>query len=311
MKKIVFLILSAALAVTFVWIAGCSSNSTDPTPKTVGDTTSVEFQTVSNALENAESVDGMIIDGTFELIGTFFATAAPRENKPASAADPIFHEASMYWYRVETATETTFVSGHPDSIENISDWTRTDSLQFRNSGTPAMFPNPDSLNEIRAGVLLDGYATMTDDSIHAARHITIAGEPGSLAAMGDVTINAGGTTSAFLSITSYANDTVATCNFGLNMASSWNNLSANLSNIIDSGGCPTAGTIVWAGQLSLDCVRADNGLSINGGWTYVQTFAGDQVTRVFENSTTRWTETSTCGDHAQASPFRKIANPLK
>jgi hypothetical protein len=311
MKRIAILILAAALALTFAWLAGCSSNSTNSTPKTAGDTTSVQFQTVSDAFDMADGVDGMVINGTFELIGTFFAPAAPRQNQRATAADPVFHEASMYWYCVNTATETTFVSGHPDSIENISEWTRIDSLQFLNSGTPSMFPNMDSLSEIKAGVQLDGYALMTDDSIHATRHIDIAGEPGSLALKGDVTINAGGTTSAYVASTFYHNDTATTCQLGINMVSAWRNLAANLSNVIDSGGCPSAGSITWAGQLALDCVRADDTLSVNGGWTYLQTFNGTQVTRVFENATTRWTVTDSCGARQQLSPLRKSANLLR
>jgi hypothetical protein len=310
MKRITLFVMIAALAVTLAWLAGCNGSSTDSKPKAVGDTSSVEYQTVAEAFDDAESVDGMVLNGTFELIGSFFAPAAPRGNHRATAADPVFHEASMYWYCVNTASETTFVSGHPDSVENISNWTRVDSLQFLHSTTPVMVPNADLLTEIRAGVQLDGHATLTDDSVYATRHLEIVGAPGSLASHGDVTINAGGTTSGLIAITTYHNDIATHCQFGTTMTSVWRDLSINLADF-ENGSCPTAGSITWSGMLSLECARGEDSLSINGGWAYNQTFDGDQVTRVFENTTTRWSTTETCGSDVQTSPFSKDANPLK
>ncbi len=312
MKRLVTLLLSVALAVTLAWMLGCSgSSSTDSDPKAVGDTNSTEFQTAAEAFDMAEGVDGMVFDGAFDLIGSFMVSGAPRETRAASAGDPVFHVSSMYWYRVESVTETTFVVGHPDSIQNISEWIRIDSLQFLHVDTPKMIPDPALVTQIRGGVQLDGYSVLTDDSVHATRHLQITGAPGSLAVMGDVVINAGGTTSAALTISDVWRDTATICQIGLNMASVWTNLAVNIAAITDSGKCPTAGSIVWNGTLAIACARGDDSLNFNGGWSVSQTHDGDQVTYVIENATTRWTVTEACGDDSQASPFRQDKNPLK
>jgi len=312
MRRLVFLLLFAAMATTLAWMLGCGSSKTaDSTPKAVGDTSSVEFQTISSTFDLADDVDGMVMNGALELIGSFVVPTAPRENRPASAGDPVFHEASMYWYHVAAVTETTFVTGHPDSIGNISDWVRIDSLQFLHLDTPKMIPDPALVTEIRAGVQLDGHALMTDDSVHATRYLQVTGEPGSLAARGEVVVNAGGTTVAGLTIAKTQRDTLTTCQIGLNMASVWQNLSVNIAAVADSAKCPTAGSMTWTGTLSVDCTRGDDSLTFNGGWSASRTFDGDQVTCVFENATTRWTVTKTCGDEPLASPFRKHPNPLR
>lgn len=311
MKRLVLFLLCAALAVALSTILGCGSSSTDSTPKVVGDTNSSEFQTASNVFDLADDVDGMVLDGALELIGTFTTPAAPRESRPASAGDPVFHESSMYWYHVANVTETTYVVGRPDSIQNISNWVRIDSLQFLHLDTPKMIPDPALVTEIKAGVQLDGFAVMTDDSVHATRHLQITGAAGSLAERGDVVVNAGGTTVAGLTVAKVWRDTLTTCQVGLNMASVWSNLAVNLAAVSDSGKCPTAGSITWTGTLSVDCARGDDSLKFSGGWLARQTYNGTQVTYVFENATTRWTVTKTCGDAPLASPFRKDANPLR
>ena len=312
MKRLVFLLLCAASVMAVTRMVGCGSGkSTDSTLKVVGDTNSAEFQTASDVLDLADDVDGMVIDGTLELIGSFVVPAAPRENRAAAAGDPVFHESSMYWYHVGTAAETTFVTGHPDSIQNISEWIRIDSLQFLHLDTPKMIPDPALVTEIKAGVQLDGHALMTDDSVHATRHLQITGVPGSLAERGDVVVNAGGATVAGLTISKTWRDTLTTCQIGLNMTSVWQNLNVNIAAVADSGKCPTAGSMAWTGTLAVDCARGDDSLKFNGGWLASQTFDGDQVTYVFENATTRWTVTKTCGDEPLTSPFRKHPNPLR
>ncbi|PWB68412.1 hypothetical protein C3F09_11705 [candidate division GN15 bacterium] len=311
MKKLILLILCTAAAVTIYWMSGCNGSSTDSNPKTTGDTTSAEFQTASEVFDLAYSVDGMALDGALDLIGQFVTPAAPRQSRPAVTGDPVFHEGSMYWYHVGTATETTFVAGHPDSILNISEWIRIDSLQFMHLDTPKMIPDPALLTEIKAGVQLDGHALMTDDTVHATRHLQVTGEPGSLAALGDVVINAGGTTVAGLTLSSVWRDTLTVCQVGVNMGSTWQNLALNLTAAIDSGKCPTAGSINWSGILAVDCARGDDSLKFNGQWSASQTHNGNLVTRVFENATTRWTVTDTCGSSAATSPFQRGANPLR
>ena len=95
------------------------------------------------------------------------------------------------------------------------------------------------------------------------------------------------------------------CSFDINMATVLSNIALNVNN----DECPSAGSIIHNGSMSISCT-GDTTFSFNDNWTISQTFSGGNSTVVFENSTTRWEVTDSCGSGGSQgiSPLGRISD---
>jgi hypothetical protein len=296
------LTLLSALAL-LAGLVGCSSNKgTDSVAKMVGDTSATEYQAAEQVFSDVNDLGndgiGEALDMVSEVVGSQQGVSVGRLGLKAAnvvAADTLtFHMGSGYWYRVHSQVDTEYVDGS-DAIKAIIEWFVRDSLQFRHGMDVVVIPDSALLTELRFGRFAQGWNLTDADSLTIRQTASMVGDAGELSGFGDVIINSSASIHGDAQEEVENLQTSYLCTFSFDLNGGWNDVALNMHNVIELGDCPSSGSITLAGNLSADCFNDSDSVQFNGGWTGSLTYANGSQTAVFENETTRWTQTTTCG----------------
>lgn len=288
MKRMLLMAFMAAFVMVFV--VGCDEDdatTNTETTKITGDLNDPAFLSMQGGLDEVESFDGEMFDMLFGLIDTILVMA-PNGGKivrqsshslgaNADSVSVAYHQSSGYWYAYASIDEIVWTS---DTTSDTASIIIEDSVQFLQGSMAVQWPDSALLTAIKTGASVD--VTFTGGSVTASQNFTIAG---AIIAEGDVTVN--GTNAVDVSAT-----LLEGCTFALSMTGSATNIVLNIA-AIQNDVCPTSGMLVSTGSISLECV-GDTTVSFSDSWTITETFAGETITVVAENSTTRWTFTDSC-----------------
>jgi hypothetical protein len=305
MKRLLFLGVVAAMTVGLALLYGCST-STEPTNKLTGDTTDAMFQAAANVFDDADGYDQMMIYSIFNMsdqITTPQVTANPKNpGVPGIAAVapvlPIYHEASQYWY---LGSDTSLATDLDTLMLSLAD-----SLQFLHGTTPVQYPDPALLTSIKSGARFSMTTVAVPDTIIVTQNVTVSGAAGAIAGRGTVQISGLGMLHGHVESLAGPSDSLPSCAASFSFANTWNSVTVNVASVVDSGLCPTAGTVAHVGTLNVGCANGQNSLQFSGIWSMLETFSGDIATVVYESPTTRWTVTDTCGQRPILSPLVKL-----
>lgn len=291
MKRIFLLSVMAAFVMVFA--IGCDEDDAATNDnKVTGDLNDPVFLSMQGNLDEIESFDGQMFDVLFGIIDTVFDMAPGAKITRSSShslganTDSVsvaYHANSGYWYAYASFTEIVPTS---DTTADTMTVVIEDSVQFLAGAMSMQWPDSATLTAIKTGANVA--ATFPEGSLSANQNFTIAGE---IVTEGDVTVN--GTNGVSVSMGNLEN-----CTFAVTMTGNATNVVLNLTTI-DLDDCPTAGTLVSTGNINLQCT-GEQAVSFNDTWTITETFAGEIITIVAENSTTRWTYTDTCSNSVQA-----------
>lgn len=297
MKRILLVSFSAALLGALAVLSGCTTKSTESTPKMTGDTTSSQFQTATVVFDSAMEV-GM---GQFLGVMDLASLAAKASGAPGNVSQvpsvvevPVYHLESKYWYLIRSGVEYVRSSTNQDSIVDSVAWTAIDSLQFREGDSAVFKPDSALWTELRAGCSFVAHSQMKEDSLRSGRHFAVTGAPGALWSHGDIVVNGSGSTDALFADLRPPDDTTAVCGIGVSLVGVWNDVHANLAAVSASVSCPSSGVINQNGALSVACTRGADSLRFGGMWNGSLAYTDGQVTAVYESPSTRWSVTRAC-----------------
>lgn len=301
MTKSLLVLIAAALALTLA--LGCSDDNGTNSQKETGDPNDPDFQAAMLAMADLSGQGFDLMEEIYGTIGTIAGgpDQIARYNSPGEAAvgdTLLWHESSQYWYHGMGAVETTYVA---DTMV-ITEWTVTDSIQFLHSGTPVQYPDSQFLTAIVLGARHTGYSQKSDDSLVAGLALMISGAPGDLAAGGDAVIDGDGHFRGTLGFFGPE----AGCEFDFLFTEDYNNIGLNLDDVFEYDGCPTSGMLTHAGNLDIHCETPTDTVDVSGNWSAAFTFAGESISYVFENATTRWTGSTTCGELHTTSAANRL-----
>ncbi|HUV30846.1 MAG TPA: hypothetical protein VMY05_07160 [Acidobacteriota bacterium] len=286
MKRI--LALGGILVVMFALGAflGCGDDEDKGTGSglDIGDTTSLEFQAARDMFEQNEGLTEMTLDYLFDIVDSVYnhpdfpGSAGSRRNGYDAALQVdsfllVYHAGSQYWY------------AYIMDAEGADTMILQDSVQFLHGVLPVQWPDSALLTGIKTGLVYTFDRQSLNASVVAHQLLSIVGN---IAGYGDVVIN--GSQSVALSVVT-GEGTV--CNNSLTMNATFSNIALNIEDMQMNDACPTAGKITHTGNISIDC-EGDYTYSYSGSWAISQTFDGNEIHYVFENSTTRWTYTDYC-----------------
>lgn len=303
MKRLLLLSVLMMLGASLAFISGCDDDeATNPTEKAVGDTLDPVFVAIEDGFEGVDEAIGDLLGLSMEF--AFFVlydtseTVAGKGSFDAKAlgvaSDSVYytyHSNSQYWYFYGSFVDTS-VSG--DTVEDLA---MEDSIQFLHGDDPVQWPDSTQLTGIKMGGSVSAHSAPAD-TLSASQNFTIFGNiPG----FGDVVINGNGKVTA---AGDFDSDSLGSCHGSLTLTQTISNVELNLTDI-EEDGCPAAGVIRYAGTANLECV-GDDSLEFSDSWTITQTFSGDIITIVFENSTTKWTVTDSCGGGTTAAPWNRF-----
>jgi hypothetical protein len=297
MKRIVLVSTVAVGLGILAALSGCSTGGTESTPKITGDTTSSQFKTATVVFDTAMQVGMGQFLGSVDLAGLAASASGAPGSIPLSpeiAVVPVYHLASKYWYLTSSGTEYVRSRTNPDSIVDSINWTAVDSLQFRQGDSAVAKPDSSLWNELRAGCSFVAHSETRTDSLNAGRRFVVTGAPGALWNRGEVTVNANGATHALLTDLRPSNDTTAICEVQINLMGVWAGVHANLAAVSAGVACPTSGVMVENGTLAVGCAKGADSVKYSGMWSGSLSYTNGSVTAVYENPTTRWTETRSC-----------------
>jgi len=300
MKRLLFLGVLLMLGASLAFIAGCDEDeATNPTEKAVGDTLDPVFGALEEGFEGVDEMTPFMLSQSLGF--AFFILYDTSESVAGkypfsiegleSASDSVFytyHSNSQYWYFYASSVDTS-VSG--DTVEDI---TIEDSIQFLHGSSPVQWPDSAELTGINAGGSVSIHSAPAD-TLSFNQNFTIIGN---ISGMGDVVINGNG---QVIGAGDFDTDSLGSCHGSLTLTQTISNVEINLTDMDEEDNCPAAGVIHLAGTAGIECICGDTTLSFNDSWTITQTFSGDYITTVYENSTTRWTVVYNCGD-GSASP---------
>lgn len=304
MKRLLLLSVLMMLGVSLAFISGCDEDeATNPPEKAVGDTLDPIFVAVEEGFEGIDDMTSFLL---IQSLGfSFFVLYDTSESVAGkgpfgieglkSAIDSVvltYHSSSQYWY--------LYVSSAGTSGDTVWSLTFEDSIQFLHGDNPVQWPDSTELTSIKAGGSFSMYMT-PGDTLSASQNFTITGD---IAGLGDVVFNGNGQLSIDLDFYD------PSCSFDFDMNQTISNLQLNITELGEES-CPTAGTIRHVGAVSVECT-GDTTFTFSDTWSITQTFSGDIITTVFENSTTVWTVTDTCGGGSWApwSRFEGIGRIL-
>jgi hypothetical protein len=319
MNRFLGIALLLGLAALFMLAVGCNDKATEPpVVKVDGDTLDAGYLIAQEAFGPADELSLSMARISLELIDSVTSDSA----NPAPSLSPHFatgeavvtdsflktyHSDSKYWYFYAGHVETLW--NDSSQVEDILTFAIIDSLQFRHSDVPVQWPVAELLTEVR-NVCHYSMGLLTDQwGIDARQNLRLTGEVGTA---GDVVFNATGSFDANFSNGNFRSPAVPkvaaeSCAFVINLSNVFSDLAVNLTALDSTGQCPSSGNITHSGMLDIAC-SGDTTFAYNDGWMISQTYYGDSVQVVFENSTTRWSTTNTCGgSEAPTNPFAALA----
>ncbi len=288
MKRVTFLSALLLLAIAVAAFTGCSDDEKTTNPVLQeGDTLDPTFVAFKQGYDGVDEFTGMMLDVMFNLVDTVMNDTNNPNTKPVVfptslgvQADSMlitYHSASQYWYFYIVETSGL------DSVELI------DSIQFIHGTTPVQWPDMAQLSEMKSGMSI--YWAMGEAVVTASQAVSLAGD---FATMGLVTAN--GSQQLNVAFTDHnvdVNSDSMFCHFDFSFTTNFDDVVVLLAEF--DTGCPSSGTIVSTGTAGINCMGDTDSVKYSGSWTVTQTFAGDTMTWVFENATTRWTQTEPCG----------------
>ncbi|UCG62960.1 MAG: hypothetical protein JSV52_06680 [Candidatus Zixiibacteriota bacterium] len=301
MKKILILLLS--LGVVLALVIGCSDDDgpTEPNELLTGSTEDPEFVLAQEALFGAEDFsDEMFTWMEFFIDSVFGEAAQPSGSSAFTAkllADTVwvtYHEDSEYWYLYFRHDDTTWVG---DVVQEVTTLRLYDSIQFQHTGDPVQWPDSSALTAVVNGVTLLVTTMTGQGNAMATQAVTVAGAAGEIANHGDVVLD--GTRTFALMLTGEGGQ----CSVDLEASATADDIALNIA-ASEEGACPESGNLVHVATITIECT-GDTAFTFTDTWTFDQTFFGDSIKVVAENSTTRWTFTDTCD--VVAGPTRPYA----
>jgi|GEM_PF-6630411 len=299
MKRLLFLSLLMTLGVALAFLSGCDKDeATNPPEKAVGDTLDPVFGAIEYGFEGINEMTPMLLAVSLEFMDSVFNDPGhPAPGKWSIGIQGLSVAADSFLYTYHSNTQYWYFYFAWDTIENEGmdtvSLTIEDSIQFLHGASPVQWPNPAELTGIKIGGSFE-VSSMNEGSVSLHQNFTITGD---IAGLGDVVITGNGQ----LSIDLDSNE--PPCNFDFDMNQTISNLQLNITELEEEG-CPTAGTIRHVGAVSVECT-GDTSFTFSDTWSITQTFSGDLITTVFENSTTVWTVTDTCGG-GSAAPWNRF-----
>ena len=288
MKRLFFLTVLPVLTLGLTTFLGCSDDekSTNPALQE-GDTLDPTFVAFKEGFDGVDEYTGMMLDVMFSMADSVMSNPANPNNKPVVVptsleveADSLlvtYHALSQYWYFYFLQTSGL------DTMEIV------DSIQFLHGSTPVQWPDSALLSGMKSGLSL--YWQMGVAVVTASQAVDLVGDFPNL---GVITANG----SQELNITLIddnvdVNSDSMFCHFVFTFTTDFNDVVFRLSQF--DNGCPLSGTIVSTGTAGINCMGETDSVKYSGSWAVTQTFNGDTITWVFENETTRWTQTEPCG----------------
>jgi hypothetical protein len=265
-------LLMASLLVglgALVFVAGCSEDDNPVTPP--------EDNTELNMfLDEFDGMDGLTEDMlglTFDVVDILLA-----EGIGKVAAEFVYtltyHESSQFW----VCTIDSLI------VDDGTEFSVVDSVQFRYPSGPVQFPVEDSLTEIRS------YLTMTASDTAAA---------GTLFQNVEITVDVPGSDTVDvdgvggIDLTGTWQDVQGTDTTNCSVDLNFDILATGL--VIDKtqDSCPIAGTLQFTGLIAVECTGATEA-SLTGEWTVTQTFNDGSTTVVVQSGNNQWTVTEAC-----------------
>jgi hypothetical protein len=285
--------LMIGLAALLSLAVGCGGDDDDgttgSTSKSTGSMDDPEFEAMGYAYSDVESFRDMLMESALFAVDSVLSNMPPAvsgnrgnelRNALGTQADSVFmgfHSGSNYWY--------LFMQADEPSGSDVMTITLEDSVQFLHATGPVQWPDTALLTGINTGTAITMYSSGGDS---AAAHQALA-FTGELLSEGDIQIN--GTQSYWID---YYNDG-DTCAISLDMNATINDINLNTA-ILDSDGCPTSGSFVAGGNVSVVCTGTP-AIDFSDTWSVNETFIrGDSISYVVENSTTRWRWKESCSD---------------
>ncbi len=307
MKRLLLLATLLTLGLSLAFVTGCDEDKGTNEEKAVGDTLDPVFGAIEEGFAGVDDMTPFMLSQSLEF--AFFLLYDTSESVACKgsfdtkalrvASDSVFytyHSSSQYWYFYGSHVDTS-VSG--DTVEDL---TVEDSIQFLHGVNPVQWPDSNQLTGIKAGGSVSAYSAPADTLLFNQNFTIIGDIPG----MGDVVINGNGQVTA---AGDFDTDSLSSCHGSLTMTQTISNVELNLTTL-EEDDCPTAGTVVNTGTVSIECT-GDTTFSFSDSWTITQTFSGDIITIVFENSTTIWTVTYTCGGGTTAAPWNRFTGIVR
>jgi hypothetical protein len=308
MKHLRLMGLLLGFGVVLAFLPGCDRDDdkviTGPTQKAVGDTLDPVFAAIDAGVEFIGGVSfwniGQLLEATHLILYEWPESTAVKGpsgiERLQSAADTVFYvfydSTSQYWHFYISFVDTTY-SG--DMVEDISEVTAEDSIQFLHGAIPVQWPDSAELTGIIAGGSLSWYSLLQADTVLLNQDFTAHGD---IPAAG-VVVLAG--TSQITTAGDFVSDSLGSCHGSFTMVQTISNVEINLTDAVEEDGCPTAGTIHYDGTAEMEC---DDPISFSSSdsWSITQTVSGNIITTVLENSTTVWTVSHTCPGEPSAVP---------
>ena len=298
MKRILFLMLCSLILTGLVFIAGCGDddNGTGSTTKETGDLNDPNFQMVVDLTEEVDGVTGYMFDFIGQMLDTIFnhpdnpskvSLEGKTKNHLLAASDSVlvtYHSNTGYWYAYAASIDTNMY----DTVVEIFTMIVEDSTQFKHGSTVVQWPDSMLLTEVTNGISISVSNDWYQSSITAHQLINVTGD--SLFTNGLATIN--GTQTVNMNLVDITNTmTGDSCTFGVSLGTTLNDI---VMNVVYEEDCPSSGNLLHNGTINIACT-GDTTFTFNNIWTISQTFENQYTYVVFENATTRWTYTDTCG----------------
>ena len=300
MKRFLLLMCLAISVLAINLFIGCSSSGTDPVTKETGDLNDPEFQQIMGVTGESGEFTGMMFDYLGGMIDSVLshpdnpnAVSSKMNNNAFASADSImftFHSESGYWYLYFASADTIFGDfGHFEVISLDIE----DSIKFYHGTAGVQWPDSALLTKVHNGAFFEfGFGS----NLHMGTFWDVTVEGEDIFTIGDIVVN--GTNGAAIAM----NDSEG-CSINANLNGTISNIAIN---ILAEDDCPSSGFIRQVGNIELSCT-GDTTYSYNDSWMILETFNNGVIDVVFENSTTRWTFTDTCGSQQAVSPYDKFA----
>ncbi len=313
MRKIRLITALLSLGIGAALLGGCSS-STGTKEKTTGSLSDPQFQAAQTVMASAGEFDGMLLDVAFQAVDSVFQDSANPTPihvvglSLAAEAGPdsvslTYHTNTEYWYFYGVTYDSAYDTTAIDTQLIVTRFLIQDSVQFLHGSNIVQWPDSALLTEIRNGVHVSVTNSSSTDSVYVHQRVTIGGD---IPNRGDVVIN--GSRGFEINFSTFTD--TDTCQFALNMGATAGAVGLNVVDVDQNDGCPTSGRMTYSGNIGVACVTPDTSLTYNDGWIITQSFNGDIINYVFENSTTRWTFSDTCQTQVTASPYKRIASMI-
>jgi len=290
MRKLSIFLLATLLVSGLIFVWGCSDdddNGTDSTALPDGDPLDAVFMAAEEPLDSATSLVQMAIVPMVEAM-SYLMDSSEAVAKPLDIAQPDtlwYDEANHYWH----AQDSDFEGGYPI-------YTR-DSVQFWHGANAVKWPDSALLTGIKGGgnrlatIITAKKPQVSDTASYFDYVIDIESEPGDLAGFGDVTINGSG--SIYLYSMQVKSPSELYCSYEIDDNFQVNNVQLNMSQVFEMEDCPDAGNTMHFADLTLDCT-GDSTFSHTDNWYVRETFTGDSIKYVVENSDFHWEFSESC-----------------